>query len=646
MTKVNIRRLDSVTTNDTTATRLINENFTALQEAIENTISRDGTTPNFMDADLDLNSYKIINAGTPTNNTDVITKEYFDEYVGDAPGYAAAAEQAANRASTAAQAAQGYSSVASGAADVAQRARDFIESDPGFVAVSADLLLGEDSSIKKTSEDLTNIDTVAESITNVNAVSADIANVNAVAGDLTNIDSVVTNMTDINNVADDLTKIVAVADDLTKIDNVADDLTNIDTVAGISSNITTVADIASDVTAVAAIASDVTTVENIASDVTTVAGIANAVSNVSDNSTAVTTVADIASDVTTVADDITNVNAVAADLTNIDAASGYAAEAKQWAIGNPSEPAGNSSKYWAEYAASIAQTIGDPANKDLSNLTTTGNNRFVNLQQQIDAIVASSDVFDIVATYAALQAYDITTVPVNDIIKVLVDETHSGAATYYRCVESGGVKSWSYIGSEGAYYTKGEADVLLAGRANTNLSNLSATGQAVLNAKANDSDVVKLTGNQTVADVKTFSSSPILPTPATSDNSDKGATTSYVKNQGYIDSSNLVEVPVLVSRTENTVGGYTEIWSDGYCVQTGKLERTATGILNITLPEEYINAKYSIQATNIAAESYTSASTFYTPYALNIATTGFSLSSNAAIANIKYFAWETKGYIS
>lgn len=81
-----------------------------------------------------------------------------------------------------------------------------------------------------------------------------------------------------------------------------------------------------------------------------------------------------------------------------------------------------------------------------------------NLQSQIDAIVSASDVFDIVGTYAELQAYDISTVPVNDIIKVLVDSTHSNAATYYRCVETGGVKSWSYIGSEGAYYTKAEAD--------------------------------------------------------------------------------------------------------------------------------------------------------------------------------------------
>lgn len=97
----------------------------------------------------------------------------------------------------------------------------------------------------------------------------------------------------------------------------------------------------------------------------------------------------------------------------------------------------------------------------ISNQTDLSN-ELNGLQSQIDAIVSSSDVFDIVGTYAELQAYDITTVPVNDIIKVLVDSTHGGAATYYRCAESGGVKSWTYIGSEGAYYTKGEADSLFA----------------------------------------------------------------------------------------------------------------------------------------------------------------------------------------
>lgn len=96
--------------------------------------------------------------------------------------------------------------------------------------------------------------------------------------------------------------------------------------------------------------------------------------------------------------------------------------------------------------------------QDISDEITNRQNADNGLQSQIDALVVASDVFDIVGTYAELQAYDISTVPVNDIIKVLVDSTHNDAATYYRCVESGGVKSWSYIGSEGAYYTKGEAD--------------------------------------------------------------------------------------------------------------------------------------------------------------------------------------------
>jgi len=222
--------------------------------------------------------------------------------------------------------------------------------------------------------------------------------------------------------------------------------------------------------------------------------------------------------------------------------------AKQWAVGDPSEPTGNSSKYWATQASSSAtaaatsedhaevwaegtdqevQALGglhsakgwaaeaatgqinsdwtetdtsskayilhkptaganiSLANNQISavsdasptssstNLVQSGGvyTSLNNLQTQIDAIVASSDVFDIVGTYVELQAYNISTVPVNDIIKVLVDSTHSNAATYYRCVESGGVKSWSYVGSEGAYYTKGEAD--------NKFSTITATGNSL-----------------------------------------------------------------------------------------------------------------------------------------------------------------------
>jgi hypothetical protein len=50
-----------------------------------------------------------------------------------------------------------------------------------------------------------------------------------------------------------------------------------------------------------------------------------------------------------------------------------------------------------------------------------------------------------------------------------------------------------------------------------------------INTKAADNAVVKLSGDQTIADIKTFTSSPIIPTPTSSDNSTKAATTKFVK---------------------------------------------------------------------------------------------------------------------
>lgn len=79
-----------------------------------------------------------------------------------------------------------------------------------------------------------------------------------------------------------------------------------------------------------------------------------------------------------------------------------------------------------------------------------------NLQTQIDALSAASDVKDIVGTYAELQAYDTSHLGNNDIIKVLTDETHDGAPSYYRWNKTS--ETFTYIGSESASYTKGEAD--------------------------------------------------------------------------------------------------------------------------------------------------------------------------------------------
>lgn len=84
---------------------------------------------------------------------------------------------------------------------------------------------------------------------------------------------------------------------------------------------------------------------------------------------------------------------------------------------------------------------------------TTGDN---NLQTQIDALVASTDVKDVVGTKAELDAYDTSTLGNNDIIKVLNDESEDGAITYYRW--STADDKFTLIGETGPYYTKSEAD--------------------------------------------------------------------------------------------------------------------------------------------------------------------------------------------
>ena len=115
------------------------------------------------------------------------------------------------------------------------------------------------------------------------------------------------------------------------------------------------------------------------------------------------------------------------------------------------------------------------------------------LQEQIDAIVASSDVVDIVGTYAALQAYDTSKLHDNDIIKVLTDETRDDATTYYRW--DADTSTWGYIGAEGPFYTKAESDATFVPQTRT------------INGNALSSDITL-----TAADVHALPDSTVIPT--------------------------------------------------------------------------------------------------------------------------------------
>ena len=54
--------------NETSAVATINENSTAIDEGFNNTLSRDGTSPNEMEATLDMNSNRIINLPAPVSD--------------------------------------------------------------------------------------------------------------------------------------------------------------------------------------------------------------------------------------------------------------------------------------------------------------------------------------------------------------------------------------------------------------------------------------------------------------------------------------------------------------------------------------------------------------------------------------------------
>jgi hypothetical protein len=99
-----------------------------------------------------------------------------------------------------------------------------------------------------------------------------------------------------------------------------------------------------------------------------------------------------------------------------------------------------------------------------------------NLQSQIDALSAASDVKDIVGTYSELQAYDTSTLGDNDIIKVLDDSTHGDAPSYYRWDATD--QQFEYIGSESASYTKAEANTKFLSKTEAASTYLSQTDAA------------------------------------------------------------------------------------------------------------------------------------------------------------------------
>jgi hypothetical protein len=352
------------------STTTLNENFTALKEAFDNTVSRDGSVPNTMSADLDLNGNDITNVNTLTD----ANGDDFIQVARDSAAGAQAAQTAAEAAQTAAETAQtgaetAYNSVQpyldeievvgddlTAGSFVAGSEYDFglitdatsgtSGSPDGFIvtvynnlddigivaANDANIttvagISAEVTSVAGNEANIATVGTISADITSVAGISADVttvagntANINSVAADAVDIGTVATDIANVNSVAGNTTNINAVAANATNINAVAADATDIGTVAGLNTEIGALGAITADITTAAGNTADITTVAGVSANVTTVAGISADVSAVATNNANVTAVAGNATNINTVAGDSADINTLAPISTDITTA--------------------------------------------------------------------------------------------------------------------------------------------------------------------------------------------------------------------------------------------------------------------------------------------------------------------------------------
>ena len=361
MSKVDIKTLDSVTNNDTAATALINDNFKELQKAVENTLSRNGTTPNFMDADLDMNSYRIINSADPVEDNDIVNLKYVNERIGGAAEAVTEAKASASQAASSAQSALVSATNALNSANNAytwsQEAKTAAE-DPNVVAVGTDLRKGDASTIKTTSGSIDNVNTVGNNIASVNTTAEIKDSINTVAADKANVDTVAGSIANVNKTGASIANVNAVAPHVDAIETIAPDIMDVVTVSGIADKVSNVSD---NMSHVVAVDQNKTNIDKAAANEANITTAANNITNINTVAADITNVDQVVANkdnIDNVSANISDVKNVSANMQDVKDAVVSAGLAKSWAIDSLANRPEGSAKYWASQAQAAAQ-IGD-----------------------------------------------------------------------------------------------------------------------------------------------------------------------------------------------------------------------------------------------------------------------------------------------
>jgi hypothetical protein len=244
----------------------LNANFTALRNAFDNTLSLDGSTPNAMGADLDLNNNDILNV----NALEVVSLR-----------------------------SNGQDLDLSGVATLAPISAEIVtlaQLQDGTV-----LLYGL-SDLASITSDITAVSALSSDVT---TVSNYIFEINTIADDLAAGSFVVGSEYDFGSITDPTSGTSGSPDGF--ILTVFNNLPNINTVANISSDVTTVSGISSDVVNVVSLSSEITTVSGISTDVTAVSALSTEIATVVSISGSITSLDSISSDITVAAANVTDI---------------------------------------------------------------------------------------------------------------------------------------------------------------------------------------------------------------------------------------------------------------------------------------------------------------------------------------------------
>lgn len=179
-----------------------------------------------------------------------------------------------------------------------------------------------------------------------------------------------------------------------------------------------------------------------------------------------------------------------------NAAAASAASAKQWAIGDPSEPTGYSAKYWANQAASSLSglesrvtTIESEIPAQASSSNQLADKNFVNSS-------IATNTANFIGTFNSVAELEAYTGAKDDNDYAFVISTDAAGNTLYNRYKWNGTAWLFEYALNNSSFTSNQWAAINSGATTTNIGQIAT--------KADDNAVVHKTGNETITGIKTF----------------------------------------------------------------------------------------------------------------------------------------------